>query len=148
MPALRLVDVTIGYPGIPRGGYGQDYYTLQSIFGHAVPPPLVHMHLRSFARYETPIGMQSLASSALQSPDSTEAEKKVFDEWLLNRWRMKDDQLENFVTSGKLSDGPYVDIPVRLRSPLEVMSLLISLTFGLWLSKLVLSLLWRILVRR
>lgn len=28
-PDLKLVDFTIGYPGIPPAGYGQSYYTLR-----------------------------------------------------------------------------------------------------------------------
>lgn len=46
VPSLQVLDVTVAYPGIPRTGYGQSYYTLRSIFMDRVPPPVVHMHLR------------------------------------------------------------------------------------------------------
>lgn len=45
IPDLQLLDVTIGYPGVPAGKYPQDYYGLGSIFFRGVPPPTVHIHL-------------------------------------------------------------------------------------------------------
>lgn len=35
---LQLVDLTIGYEGVPQDGYGQDYYTLASFFGAGDAP--------------------------------------------------------------------------------------------------------------
>jgi len=46
VPALKILDVTVAYPGIPRTGYGQSYYTLRSIFMDRIPPPVIHIHLR------------------------------------------------------------------------------------------------------
>lgn len=37
-------DYTIGYPGIPPHGYGQEFYTLRSVFVLAIPPPEVHIN--------------------------------------------------------------------------------------------------------
>lgn len=56
IPNLKLIDLTIGYPGVPPNGYGQDYYTLQSIFGHGHPPPKVHIHIKIIPISEIPIG--------------------------------------------------------------------------------------------
>jgi hypothetical protein len=56
VPDLKIVDLTVAYPGMcvalylffvevvdstshrPSEGYGQDYYTLQSVFGHGQAP--------------------------------------------------------------------------------------------------------------
>jgi len=43
---LKVIDVTMAYPGIPEFKYGQAYYTLRSIFFDRIPPPAVHMHIR------------------------------------------------------------------------------------------------------
>lgn len=61
---LRLVDLTIAYPGVPEApegageqDYAQGFYTLRSIFFDRVPPPVVHMHVRIFeVEKEVPIG--------------------------------------------------------------------------------------------
>lgn len=133
---LRLLDLTIAYPGIPRDGYGQDYYTLQSIYGRGVPPPLIHMHLRSNSvKHEIPIGTDSLTKSYTTGADATEQEKRDFEEWLLQRYREKDEQMELFHSQGKLSHGEFIDIPVRLRNNKELLGMLLSCIFGLWLGK-------------
>lgn len=38
IPDLKLVDLTIGYEGVPPQGYGQDYYTLAAYFGFGDAP--------------------------------------------------------------------------------------------------------------
>lgn len=142
---LQLLDVTIAYPGIPRDGYGQDYYTLQSIYGRGVPPPVIHMHLRSDSvKHNIPIGRESLTQSRTTGAEATEQEKKEFEEWLLTRYRQKDEQMELFHSQGKLSHGEFIDIPVRLRNTKELLGVLGSCTFGLWLGKWLIMLLWRI----
>jgi len=145
VPTLRLLDVTIGYPGIPSGGYGQDYYTLQSIFGRGAPPPLIHMHLKSYnVKYDVPIGRESLSHSSTTGADATDAEKKEFDAWLLQRWRDKDDRLDNFLKTERLSEGKqFVDIPVQLRSPWELVGMLTTVIFGLYVGKVIVKLLWK-----
>ncbi|QRV83363.1 acyltransferase [Ceratobasidium sp. AG-Ba] len=96
MPELKLLDVTVAYPGIPRGGYGQAYYTLRSIFMQGVPPPRVHVHLRLYdVTRDVPIGIPQGAEEA--SP----AERAVFDKWLLERWQEKDALMEMQLTEGR-----------------------------------------------
>ncbi len=65
LPDLKVLDITIGYPGVPRGAYAQEWYVgrghagractltgrhdrynLTSVFTHGVPPPSIHLHLR------------------------------------------------------------------------------------------------------
>ena len=148
VPTLRLLDVTIGYPGIPSGGYGQDYYTLQSIFGRGAPPPMIHMHLKSYnVKYQVPIGRDTLSHSSTTGSDATPEEKKEFDDWLLQRWREKDDRLDLFLKTERLSEGKqFVDIPVQLRSPMELAGLLVTAIVGLWITKVVMKLFWRSIV--
>ena len=36
IPDLKILDLTIGYPGVPRGGYAQEWYVALYLlaFGH------------------------------------------------------------------------------------------------------------------
>jgi len=129
IPDLKLIDLTIGYPGIPSDGYGQDYYTLQSIFGSGRPPPKVHIHIKVIPVSDIPIGNiqptpSSSSSSArgrlssssatgaveerkpmineltqLTDPSAEEIER--FDEWLRGLWVEKDQLLDNFYLHGR-----------------------------------------------
>lgn len=134
-------------------GYGQDFYTLQSIFGRGAAPPIIHMHLRSYSvRYDVPIGALSTSESRADvraQGDATDAEKKGFEEWTLKRWREKDNRLDVFLQEETLAKGKkFVDIPVRLRSPQELLALLLVCILGLWFGKTAIMLLWRLVVRR
>ncbi|KNZ57809.1 hypothetical protein VP01_2068g2 [Puccinia sorghi] len=130
IPNLNLIDLTIGYPGIPSDGYGQDYYTLQSIFGSSRPPPKVHIHIKVIPVSDIPIGNiqptppSSSSSSApgrlsSSSPTGAVGERKPmineftqltdpsaeeierFDEWLRGLWVEKDQLLDNFYLHGR-----------------------------------------------
>ncbi|KAH8110656.1 acyltransferase-domain-containing protein [Phellopilus nigrolimitatus] len=118
VPDLKLLDITVAYPGIPPMGYGQMYYTLRSIFMDRVPPPVVHMHLRllDVAR-DVPIGDLSVADPtgvprAVANGHAVEegaggveaavpeAERAAFEAWLRALWRVKDETLDAFYRSG------------------------------------------------
>jgi len=131
IPDLKLIDLTIGYPGIPSDGYGQDYYTLQSIFGSGRPPPKVHIHIKVIPVSDIPIGniqptpsSSSSSSSArgrlssssatgaveerkpminelTQLTDPSAEEIERFDEWLRGLWVEKDQLLDNFYLHGR-----------------------------------------------
>ncbi|PVG04606.1 hypothetical protein CPB86DRAFT_720875 [Serendipita vermifera] len=140
IPSLYLMDVTVGYPGIPMGGFGQTYYTLRSIFMDNVPPPEIVYHVRMFnVQQEVPLrahsalqksGMsiqerKAAAQAASKQPELvevTEEDKKVFDEWLRKIWMEKDAWLEDWLQrggSGPLTVGDKVQevvIPVRLKN--------------------------------
>ncbi|EPQ30390.1 uncharacterized protein PFL1_01916 [Pseudozyma flocculosa PF-1] len=119
---LWLVDFTTGYPGIPPAGYGQSYYTLRSVFMQGVPPPAVHLHF-TMTRLTAPKGttsfnpasVSSISTSDLDVPalgdlsskDSSEAEKKAFDEWLRNRWMQKDELMRSFYRHGDFVQGAF-----------------------------------------
>jgi len=168
IPGLKLLDMTVAYPGkpvlpktsykhltsflilgIPKLGYGQDYFTLRSIFFDGVPPPAIHLHLRIFdvptttmtlnggdAGIQTvPIGNLTTASGA--APPDPQArrtvevdippqEKEVFDKWLWGLWESKDEDMERFLDTGSFSAKeadmtPIVKIPVELRRRSEIL---------------------------
>ncbi|PLW15745.1 hypothetical protein PCASD_22363 [Puccinia coronata f. sp. avenae] len=130
IPNLKLIDLTIGYPGIPSDGYGQDYYTLQSIFGRGRPPPKVHIHIKVIPVSEIPIG-DIAPASVLSSPagrlssssssgssgcadkrpvakelvsgmaDPSADEIERFDAWLRRLWTEKDELLDRFYAHGR-----------------------------------------------
>lgn len=131
---LKMVDVTIGYPGIPPAGYGQSYYTLRSIYMQGTPPPAVHLSftIRNFVSSDASATTPSQAAQdALSVPigdvdrlkqqqhrsdkpitaqdiDPSEQEKQVFEAWLLQRWREKDALMDQFYRDGDLVGGQYV----------------------------------------
>jgi len=129
IPSLRLIDITMSYPGIPPAGYGQSYYTLRSIFCDGVPPPVIHVHLRMFdVASEVPIG-NVLASNRSDSSlnthavevDIPEAEKARFDLWLRELWQDKDRMMSDFLESGSLGDSKAsVLVPLKLRKKSEI----------------------------
>lgn len=116
-------------------GYGQDYYTLRSLFFHGVAPPAVHMHLRKFnVTGDVPIGdlagtsgYQTLDSKAkrIVEVDIPSEEKDVFDEWLRKLWQEKDDGMDRFHQTDSLAPpdyaAPTVEIPLKLRHTREVL---------------------------
>jgi len=135
--------------GIPKLGYGQDYFTLRSIFFDGIPPPAIHLHLRIFdvpattptlnggdAGIQTvPIGNLAAASSA--APPDPQArrtvevdippqEKEVFDKWLRDLWESKDEDMERFLDTGSFNAKeadltPIVKIPLKLRHRSEIL---------------------------
>ncbi|PWN90411.1 acyltransferase-domain-containing protein [Acaromyces ingoldii] len=140
---LKLVDFTIGYPGIPPAGYGQSYYTLRSIFMQGVPPPAVHIHFTILPSRSTdpqdkispPLGKLPTDAAEASRQESSQEEKTRFEAWLLNRWRNKDDLMDRFYRDGDFvggqygrykamddegkrqpDDRQYVEVPVELKS--------------------------------
>ncbi|TKA28908.1 hypothetical protein B0A50_03319 [Salinomyces thailandicus] len=79
-----LYDCTIGYEGIPAGAYGQDIFTLRSVYFQGRPPKSVNMHWRRYRIADLPLD-----------------DKDAMHEWTLARWREKDELLEEFYRTGK-----------------------------------------------
>ncbi|KAG8807189.1 hypothetical protein FRC17_004602, partial [Serendipita sp. 399] len=140
IPSLYLMDVTVAYPGIPAGGYGQSYYTLRSIFMDGIPPPEIVYHIRLYnVQDEVPLRadkshqangsmtLEERKAAALETskrPESlqiSEEDKKVFDTWLRERWMEKDQWLDQWLQrggAGALRKGGKIKelvIPVQLR---------------------------------
>ncbi|KAK4692673.1 hypothetical protein P7C70_g9080, partial [Phenoliferia sp. Uapishka_3] len=118
-PDATLYDITIGYPGVPARGYAEDYYTLASTFGRGVPPPAVHLHLRSVdLEGVSSIHPQNFTGKSSKQIDNdlTVEERAEFQEWTRKRWMEKDDLMDYFYQHGKFPDenGP-VTLPVGVR---------------------------------
>lgn len=122
MHDLWLVDFTIGYPGIPPAGYGQDFYTLRSIFMQGVPPPAVHIHLTmSNVTPPTPDDTSKNADSVVHvgsanidvpplgnnTDPPTDAEKTAFSDWLQHKWVDKDNLMHRFYEQGDFVGGEF-----------------------------------------
>jgi lysocardiolipin and lysophospholipid acyltransferase len=84
-----LYDCTIGYEGIPPGKYGQDVFTLRSVYFQGRPPKSVNMHWRRFKVSELPL----------------DDHDKMYD-WVMARWREKDELMEQFYQTGKFPGDP------------------------------------------
>lgn len=110
-----VYDCTIAYEGIPHGQYGQDIFTLRSVYFQGRPPRSVNMHWRKYKVSEIPID-----------------DKDKMEEWTLQRWREKDELLELFLRTGRFpadevavkieqpgKGGNYVETEVRPASPIE-----------------------------
>lgn len=126
IPDLQLLDITVGYPGIPPAGYGQDYYTLRSIFFQGIAPPAIHLHMRLYPISEIPIGAVKSSDSVGRGAEATPEETTAFDKWLLDRWTEKDRLMDGFYRDGVFPSPEgvrttkRVEIPVRLRSFWEI----------------------------
>jgi hypothetical protein len=123
------------FVGIPPMGYGQDYYTLRSLFFDGVPPPSIHMHLRMFDVTENvPIG-DLAGASGVQTPDRKAKhivevdipidEKDTFDVWLRKLWQEKDQAMDRFheTKTFQLDDKstPSIEIPLKLHRKREIL---------------------------
>jgi 1-acyl-sn-glycerol-3-phosphate acyltransferase len=125
VPDLKLLDITIGYPGVPFGSYPQEWYGLGSVFWRGVSPPLVRIHLKLYDLAPTaPDPVPSLSSSGEASPE----EARAFELWLRGVWEKKEDKVRHFarlsamaVTTGQdemamdlnPEQGPCEVVPIR-----------------------------------
>ncbi|KAF5368472.1 hypothetical protein D9758_002417 [Tetrapyrgos nigripes] len=130
---LKLIDMTMVYPGIPPLGYGQSYYTLRSMFFDGTAPPALHIHLRMFdVAADVPIGDLSATNPAVDvepSPEKStveveipEVEKTTFDLWLRELWREKDESITRWHEKEKFSEAspPPVEIPLKLNQTRDI----------------------------
>ena len=89
-----------------------DYFTLRSTYFQGRPPKSVNMHWRRFAVSSIPV-----------------TDPEAFQQWVLARWREKDDLLETFYDTGRFptdsmlsgtKDGGYIETEVMLQHWAEV----------------------------
>jgi hypothetical protein len=130
-----MLQVTDRIIGIPPMQYGQDYYTLRSIFFDGVAPPEIHVHLRMFeVNGNVPIG-DLAGTSGTKTPDPNakytvevdipDHEKHIFDTWLRKLWMEKDESMDNFFKTGLFelatTNTTAVEIPLKLHRKREVL---------------------------
>ncbi|KAK9456613.1 acyltransferase-domain-containing protein [Dipodascopsis uninucleata] len=101
-----VYDCTLAYEGVPHGGFGQDYFSLSSIYFQGRPPKSVNMHWRRFEKSTIPLD------------DETE-----FERWLQKRWLEKDELLDNYYTNGHFDGELLVDTEVKLKSKFEILQI-------------------------
>lgn len=70
--------------------------------------------------------------------EPSEEEKKVFGDWLLSRWRLKDELLEHFYQTGSFSGASGVSsssatLPVQLSSQADYANLFLGILPGAWI---------------
>ncbi|KAK9473224.1 acyltransferase-domain-containing protein [Dipodascopsis tothii] len=110
-----VYDCTMAYEGVPEGGFGQDYFTLPSIYFQGRPPKSVHMHWRRFAVADIPLD-----------------DEAAFDKWLRERWLEKDALLTAYYANGHFDGDVQVDTEVRLRRPAEIVQVYaVALVFAM-----------------
>jgi lysocardiolipin and lysophospholipid acyltransferase len=115
-----------------RGKYGQDYFTLRSMYLEGRTPKSVNMYWRRFAVSDIPLD-----------------DPKEFDQWLLERWREKDALMEDYITTGRFpgfkdsdlngvdstvssENGMYIETEIKAKHWWEFSKIFVMLaTFGL-----------------
>ncbi|KAK2022169.1 acyltransferase [Colletotrichum zoysiae] len=103
-----IYDCTVAYEGIPRGKFGDEYFTLISTYFQGRPPRSVNFHWRRFRLADIPLD-----------------DAQAFDAWLRERWYEKDAIMETYVSTGRFPasddiEGGHVETEVRLRSWFEL----------------------------
>lgn len=110
-----------------RGQFPQDIFGLRSTYFQGRRPKSVNMHWRRFAIKDIPVN----------DPDA-------FDKWLLDRWREKDEMLEQYLQTGRFpaDDGEdespngatksikgagYIEAPIRAKYPFEFLQIYIPI---------------------
>jgi lysocardiolipin and lysophospholipid acyltransferase len=88
-----MYDCTVAYEGVPAGQYGQDLFSLRGSYFQGRPPKSVNMHWRRFAIRDIPLG-----------------DEKVFADWLVARWREKDDLLQYYIEHNRFPADATVGV--------------------------------------
>lgn len=91
-----VYDCTVAYEGVPRGKYGQDYFTLYSTCYEGRPPKSVNMYWRRFRVDEIPVD-----------------DPAAFEEWIRKRWYEKDDLLEHYMEHGCFPEDDSEELKVN-----------------------------------
>ncbi|KAK4210040.1 acyltransferase-domain-containing protein [Rhypophila decipiens] len=84
-----VYDCTVAYEGIPRGKFGEQFFTLSSTYFRGQPPKSVNFYWRRFRVADIPL------ETAEQ-----------FDLWLRDRWYEKDALMEQYITTGRFPPSP------------------------------------------
>ncbi|CAN8095268.1 unnamed protein product [Discula destructiva] len=105
-----VYDCTVAYEGVPRGGYGEEYFTLSGIYFQGRPPKSVNLYWRRFRIDDIPL-----------------EDSATFDVWVRERWYEKDALMETYKTTGrfppraaapgqvKAKDKDYIETEVRTK---------------------------------
>ncbi|KAI1499547.1 acyltransferase-domain-containing protein [Biscogniauxia marginata] len=83
-----VYDCTVAYEGVPRGQFGEKYFTLSSTYFQGRPPRSVNFYWRRFALEDMPLDNQ-----------------EEFDKWVRERWYEKDALLEQYMSTGRFPEN-------------------------------------------
>lgn len=96
-----VYDCTMAYEGVPRGEFGQDLFTLRSMYLQGRRPKSVNMYWRRLAIADMPLH-----------------DAKEFDAWLLARWAEKDALIETYLTKGRFPPNePAIEAAPKATTP-------------------------------
>ncbi|ROV86906.1 hypothetical protein VSDG_10103 [Cytospora chrysosperma] len=84
-----VYDCTVAYEGVPRGRFGEEYFTLSSTYLEGRAPKSVNFYWRRFRIDDMPL------------EDHTS-----FETWLRERWYEKDALMETYVSTGRFPRLP------------------------------------------
>ncbi|OAL42539.1 putative acyltransferase [Pyrenochaeta sp. DS3sAY3a] len=125
-----IYDCTIAYEGIPPNEYGQDIFTLKTLYVEGREAPITHLHWRRFSIKDVPLH-----------------DAKAFDRWLYERWAEKDRLLEHFQQSQSFpTELVSINVKIELHSSLEVWQILASV-FALVAVWIIVKSVYRIVAR-
>ncbi|KAK1756957.1 Phospholipid/glycerol acyltransferase [Echria macrotheca] len=104
-----VYDCTVAYEGVPRGGFGEEIFTLSSTYVRGQPPKSVNFYWRRFRVADIPLDNQ-----------------EEFDVWLRERWYEKDALMEQYIATGRFPPSPpskghsgFLETEVRTRYRFE-----------------------------
>ena len=113
---LRAIQTANLLIQLRKGGFAPDFFTIRSTYLQGRPPKCVNMHWRRFAMSSIPL-----------------SDAKVFEQWLLDRWREKDDLLEQWYETGRfpadagsaaadvgISKAGFIETEMTLNNWLEI----------------------------
>lgn len=89
-----LVDLTMGFTGVPPSDFAQDIYTVPRVFTQSIYPSQVHIHIQSYKLSQIP-GLKST-----DTQDQPDVENADFTNWLYERFQSKDQLMAKFYTQG------------------------------------------------
>ncbi|OIW29436.1 acyltransferase-domain-containing protein [Coniochaeta ligniaria NRRL 30616] len=111
-----VYDCTVAYEGIPRGKFGEEYFSLSSTYFQGRPPKSVNFYWRRFRVDDIPL-----------------QDAEAFEVWLRERWYEKDALMEQYVATGRFPASPgeavtkgkegFVETEVRTRYPWEFLQI-------------------------
>lgn len=87
----HVYDATIYYEGIPDAHFGEDFYSMKTMFLDRLYPRKIHVYWRAY--------------KVVDIPWQDEAK---FEQWLQARWQEKDDLLDTFRRTGRFQPVPSV----------------------------------------
>jgi 1-acyl-sn-glycerol-3-phosphate acyltransferase len=96
----EVYDITVGYSGVKEDEYGQDIYKLSETFIKGKNPKLVDLHINVLKINEIPLGQLTY-----DDPEQEQRDIKEFEEWLYQRWSLKDELMDRYFSTGSFIDG-------------------------------------------